>query len=73
MSIQKEENFGEDPKLEAAIRKIYQKAQSQNFRYFSAEPTTSDLQYREIGILATSGVSCLRVNIDGTIKGVNLT
>jgi len=73
MAIQKEEQFSENPKLEAAMNKIYRKAQAVAHRNFSEVPTTADLQKWEMGILSTSSYHRIYINDNGTIKYSNLT
>ena len=70
--IQKETTF-KDAQLEQAMKKIYTRSQPTEHRYFTAAPTTSDIQNYEVVLAYHDNKYYLYANFGGTIKKVELT
>lgn len=61
-----------DPQLEMAMKKIFMRAQPTEHRYFTAAPTTTDLQTGEFCFAYISSKHYLYGNIDGSIQRASL-
>jgi len=69
----RKEFVAKDPQTESLFRKVYQRAQPTEHRYFTAAPTTSDLQTGEVAIAYHDAKWYFYANIEGNIKKAELT
>ena len=61
-----------DPQIESLFKKIFTRAQPTEHRYFTAAPTTDDLQTGEFAFAYVGSKYYLYANINGSIERVSL-
>ena len=62
-----------DPQIESLFKKVFTRAQPTEHRYFTAAPTTDDIQTGEVVLAYHDTAWYIYANFDGTIKKVELT
>ena len=62
-----------DPQIESLFKKIFTRAQPTEHRYFTAAPTTTDLQVGEIALYDDGTNRRIYANVNGTVRYVALT